>query len=83
MAIKDRRGAISADVQCPFYHRHDSNRIICDGLARGSTISMHFKSPERREAYMWQHCMDVKTCAFCGLYGALQDAYRGKGHEKQ
>lgn len=54
---------VSRDAMCPFYHREDTCRVLCEGPAKGVDLQLSFgrrRSFEhhRRECCYgnWEHC---------------------------
>lgn len=62
-------------VKCPFYHRHDSNRIICEGLAKGNTINLVYESHIDRAKYLNEVCCDLLASRDCPVHMMLQQKY--------
>ena len=62
-------------VKCPFYHRHDSNRIICEGLAKGNTINLVYESHIDRAEYLNAVCCDILACRDCPVHMMLMQKY--------
>lgn len=46
----------SPKVLCPFYISESGNRILCEGIEKGSTIHMTFDVPKHRDEYRQEHC---------------------------
>ena len=62
-------------VKCPFYHRHDSNRIICEGLAKGNTINLVYESHNDRAEYLSKVCCDLLASRDCPVHMMLVQKY--------
>jgi hypothetical protein len=62
-------------VKCPFYHKHDTNRIVCEGLEAGNTINLCYENPHHRAAYMKAVCYDILCCRDCPVYIMLVSKY--------
>lgn len=58
-------------VKCPFYHRHEENRIICEGLHEGNTINLVYESRIELRRYMQDKCNSIEGCRRCAIYGLL------------
>ena len=58
-------------VKCPFYHRCDSNRIVCEGLSQRNTINLVYELPEERLRYMQEKCYSIEGSRKCAIYGLL------------
>ena len=58
-------------VKCPFYHRHDTNRIVCEGLSKGNTINLVYESQAKKITYMKSRCYSIEGCRTCPIYELL------------
>lgn len=62
-------------VKCPYYHDHDSNRIVCEGISQGNTINLVFGNQLERGQYMKDNCNTIDGCRKCPLHGLLDRKY--------
>ena len=62
-------------VKCPFYHRHDSNRIVCEGLSKGSTINLVYESHIEKAEYLKEVCCDLLASRDCPVHMMLMQKY--------
>ena len=62
-------------VKCPYYHRHDSNKICCEGLSNGNTINLVYEDSKERKRYMTEYCESIKWCRLCPIHRLLDDKY--------
>lgn len=67
---------ISKYAVCPFYCKHEPNRICCEGVSVGNNISLMFTDTKKMKEYTTAYCNDIhgyKNCAVCkmllGKYG--------------
>ena len=65
-------------VKCPFYRRHDANRIVCEGLANGNTINLVYESTADKKNYMKEVCYSILECRDCPVYIMLDQKYEDK-----
>lgn len=72
---------ISKYAKCPFYHRHDANRICCEGLDKTNTINIVFESPTKLKEYEMTFCNDLGCYRRCRLYQMLDRNWR-ENHEQ-
>ena len=61
---------VSKYVACPYYHRHDDNRICCEGTdsKNTNTINLVFGDNKELKKYNIKYCNDVdgyKKCLVC------------------
>lgn len=68
---------ISKYVACPYYSRHDGNRICCEGLDPSNTINLVFENKKHQKEYGYTYCNDVKRCRKCKIYQMLDAKYGG------
>lgn len=62
-------------VKCPFYHTHDSNRIVCEGLMDRNTINLVYESQVDRVNHLQQVCSDIFACRDCPVHMMLMLKY--------
>ena len=61
---------------CPFYHRHDDNRICCEGTSSNNTINIVFGGKNDLRQYNIDYCNSIRGCQSCLIYKALDAKYR-------
>lgn len=66
---------VSKYAVCPYYHRHDGNRICCEGTDSKNTINIVFGDPKRLKDFCKKHCDDVQGCKRCIVHQALNIKY--------
>lgn len=66
---------ISKYVVCPFYHRHDDNRICCEGTTSKNTINLVFVDSNKLKAYTFKYCNDIEGYKKCLICRALNSKY--------
>lgn len=65
---------------CPYYHRHESNRICCEGTDDTNTINLVFCDKKALIAYSKRYCNDLERCQSCMIYQTLDRKYpQGEG----
>ena len=62
-------------IKCPFYHRSDSNRIVCEGLKKGNTINLVYESTTEKKDYMNRHCKSIDGYCRCRVFKMLEQKY--------
>lgn len=62
-------------VKCPFYHSHDSNRIVCEGVSAGNTINLVYEKPRERSQWMSERCNNIVGCRGCPIHALLDKKY--------
>lgn len=64
---KDYR--VDTDVLCPFYRKHKSCSIRCEGIYKGTTLTIQFETAEDRTIHMDDNCRSGYRK--CKLFRAL------------
>ena len=62
-------------VKCPYYKKHDSVRIVCEGIARGCTIHLVHESHDLRRTFMHDACNSILGCRDCKIHMMLDQMY--------
>ena len=62
-------------VQCPYYRRHEGNRIACEGFCKGNTINFVFELPQDKKKHMHEYCYSLLGCRDCIIHMALNIKY--------
>jgi hypothetical protein len=70
---------ISKYVVCPFYRRHDNNRICCEGTSRDNTINLVFSDQKKLKQYTVAKCESMSGCKSCRIYEMLDRKYPPSG----
>lgn len=68
---------ISKYAVCPFYNKHEPNRICCEGVSAENTINLVFTDTKKLKEYTTVFCNDMngyKNCAVCKM---LERKYGG------
>lgn len=66
---------ISKYAVCPYYHRHEDNRICCEGSVTGSTINLVFENSKKLKKYSIERCNSIEGCKKCIIHKALDMKY--------
>ena len=66
---------VSKYAVCPFYHRHDDNRICCEGTDSKNTINIVFGDQNRQKEYAIRYCNNLKGYEACLICKALMAKY--------
>ena len=54
---------VSKEVECPFYHSEDEQKIYCEGVNERSSIHLAFSSKTERREYRRKKCSgEYKKC---------------------
>lgn len=61
---------------CPYYHRHENNRICCEGTNDANTLNLVFGDTNSMKAYSKRYCNDLERCKRCMIYQALDRKYK-------
>lgn len=66
---------ISKYVVCPYYHRHDDNRICCEGTSSRNTINLVFSDSKKLKEYTEKYCENMDNYERCMICQALNTKY--------
>lgn len=66
---------VSKYAACPYYHRHDTNRICCEGTDNKNTINIVFSDKKGLKAFSQKYCDDLNGCKRCIVHQALDIKY--------
>ena len=66
---------VSKYAVCPYYHRHDDNRICCEGTDSKNTINLVFGDANKLKEYGIKFCNDIEGCRRCIIHKALNTKY--------
>ena len=85
-ASHKRRNAIKGVIRlyeskyavCPYYHRHESNRICCEGTSENNTLNLVFYDQKKMIAYSKHYCNDIEGCKRCKVHQMLDGKYSDK-----
>lgn len=64
---------VSKYAVCPFYRRHDNNRICCEGTSDDNTINLVFEDAKKLKEHAKTYCdsMDgYHGCLICEMLTA-------------
>lgn len=65
-------------VVCPFYRRHDKNRICCEGTSQNNTINLVFEDQKKLKNYTGVFCENIDNYMSCMICKALCGKYDRK-----
>lgn len=76
LSLNEKEGAtvsqyVSKYAVCPYYHRHDDNRICCEGTGKGNTINLVFGDVKKLKDYGTAYCNSIEGCKKCLIHCAL------------
>ena len=66
---------ISKYVVCPYYNKHEINRICCEGTNEDNTISLVFGNSQQLKAYCVMYCNSMEGHRRCLLHRMLNRKY--------
>lgn len=73
---------ISKYAKCPYYHRHDDNRICCEGVETSNTVNIVFGDQNKLKEYGLKFCNDVNNYKNCLICKALNQKYGVMSNER-
>lgn len=66
---------VSKYAVCPFYHRHDNNRICCEGTDPSNTINIVFEDQKKLKQYESEFCNNINKHSNCLICSMLNKKY--------
>lgn len=66
---------VSKYAVCPYYQRHDDNRICCEGTDSRNTINLVFGDTNKLKEYGNVYCNEIEGCRKCIIHKALNTKY--------
>lgn len=66
---------VSKYAVCPFYRRHNDNRICCEGTDKTNTINLVFEDSKQLKEYAERHCDNIQGHRHCIVCRALNSKY--------
>lgn len=66
---------VSKYVVCPYYRRHNDNRICCEGTDETNTINLVFEDTRRQKEYGIIFCNDINGYRRCMVCRMLESKY--------
>lgn len=59
---------IAKNVECPFYHSEDAQKIYCEGVQPGSALHLAFGSKTDKSNYRKEKCItNHRQCIVAGM----------------
>ena len=75
MSSKHKSNYESKYVVCPYYHRHEANRICCEGTGSYNTVNLVFEDTKKLKEYGITFCNSIEGCRSCLIHIALNKKY--------
>ena len=69
---------ISKEVVCPFYHKEEATKILCEGFCKTTSLQTSFQSKVNLQLHKERHCNDIQGCQLCPLYKLINRQYEGE-----
>ena len=69
----------TGEVRCPFFHGHNRNQIVCEGLVDRSSITLRYQSTGDKEMQSTLYCKDLYS--YCEIYNMLMRAKYDEGDD--
>ena len=68
---------ISKYAVCPFYRKHEPNRICCEGISGENTINLVFTDTKKLKEYTAAKCNSIDGHKRCAVSRMLYSKYGG------
>ena len=66
------------EVVCPFYHKEEATKILCEGFCKTTSLQTTFTSKEFMLIHKAAHCKSFKGYPMCPLYSIINKQYEEK-----
>ena len=76
--MSSKSSYVSKYVVCPFYRRHNGNRICCEGVTETCTNNIVFEDPKELKDYCSTYCEDIHNYENCRICATLNGKYEKK-----
>jgi hypothetical protein len=63
-------------VKCPYYHKSESNKIVCDGLMTRTSLHIVFVNTEDKKNYLRSLCCSIRGYHDCPINKILEESYQ-------
>jgi nitrate reductase assembly molybdenum cofactor insertion protein NarJ len=65
----------SKEVVCPFYHKEEATKILCEGFCKSCSLQTSFAKNEQLLAHKARYCNTFKGYPQCPLYPVINKQY--------
>lgn len=66
---------VAKEVVCPFYHKEEATKILCEGFCSTTSLQTSFKQREQLITHKERHCNSFKGYRLCPLYSVINRQY--------
>lgn len=66
---------VSKYVVCPFYHKEEATKILCEGFCKTTSLQTSFQTREQLQLHKERHCNEMKGYPKCPLYAVINRQY--------
>lgn len=66
---------VSKEAVCPFYHKEEPTKILCEGYCKTVSLQTSFQRRELLQLHKDRHCNDIKGYIKCPLYPVINRQY--------
>ena len=69
------QGYVSKEVVCPFYHKEEGVKLLCEGFCKACSLQTSFTNREQLISHKARHCNSFKGYPKCPLYPIINKQY--------
>ena len=66
---------VSKEVVCPFYHKEDTTKILCEGFCKSCSLQITFSCKVHLILHKDRHCNSIEGYQKCPLYPIIYKQY--------
>ena len=66
---------VSKEVVCPFYHKEEATKILCEGFCKTTSLQTSFRRREQLQLHKERHCNKMNGYPKCPLYSVIYRQY--------
>jgi hypothetical protein len=66
---------MSKEVVCPFYHKEEATKILCEGFCKTTSLQTSFTRREQLILHKERHCNSFEGYPLCPLYSVIYKQY--------
>lgn len=65
----------SKEVVCPFYHKEEAMKLLCEGFCKSCSLQVSFTNKEQLLAHKARYCNTFKGYPECPIYPVINKQY--------
>lgn len=74
--MQNKSNWLEKDIKCPFYHRSENHKIICEGIITRTKLQTYFENNIDKSNYLKALCCSIRGYHNCPYAKMLEDNYK-------